>query len=219
MKARRVQASFILFRETAAPPARKTRRMDILAPATRKVLHVGCGAPGPHKLPAGFFPQEEWAEIRLDIDPAVAPDVVASITDMAAVADASVDAVWSSHNLEHLFPHEVPLALAEFRRVLRPDGFALMTMPDLQQIAALVAADRLTEAAYLSPMGPITPLDMLYGHTASLAQGNAFMGHRGGFTARSLEAALLAAGFPIVRVVRDSGYALWATAYMGGVRG
>jgi SAM-dependent methyltransferase len=196
--------------------------MDSLPPtpkgdlASRLVLHVGCGAASPEKLPVHFFPAAEWREIRLDIDPDVAPDVLASITDMAAVPAASVDAVWSSHNLEHLFPHEVPLALAEFRRVLKPGGFALMTMPDLQQIARLVAEDRLTDPAYLSPMGPITPLDMLYGHGASLAAGNVFMCHRGGFTARSLETALIAAGFPIVRVVRDEAFALWATAYMGG---
>jgi SAM-dependent methyltransferase len=196
--------------------------MDSLPPSltkTRRVLHVGCGAPSPDKLPAAFFAPGAWAEIRLDIDPDVEPDVIASITDMAAVPSGSVDAVWSSHNLEHLFPHEVPLALAEFRRVLKPDGFALMTMPDLQQIATLVAADRLAEPAYMSPMGPISPLDMLYGHGASLASGNVFMGHRGGFTARTLEAALLDAGFPIVRVMRDGNYALWATAYRGGIKG
>ena len=44
---------------------------------------------------------------------------------------ASVDAVFSSHNIEHLYPHEVPLALKEFMRVLKPDGFVLMTCPDL----------------------------------------------------------------------------------------
>jgi len=222
-----VQNAFILSGEDAFAPVWKSRRMDALLPTlttptlttTRRVLHVGCGAPSPDKLPTHFFAAGEWQELRLDIDPDVAPDVVASITDMAAVPGCSVDAVWSSHNLEHLFPHEVPLALAEFRRVLKPDGFALMTMPDLQQIAELVAADRLAEPAYMSPMGPISPLDMLYGHGASLARGNAFMGHRGGFTARTLEAALRGAGFPIVRVMRDGSYALWATAYRGGVTG
>ena len=189
-------------------------RHEAEAPLARSiVLHVGCGEANPAKLPADFFPAGAWQEIRLDIDPSVAPDVLSSITDMAAVADGSVDAVWSAHNVEHLYPHEVPAALAEFRRVLRPGGFALITLPDLQQIAELVAQDGLDRPAYLSPMGPITPLDMLYGHNASLAGGNSFMGHRTGFTARTLEAALLAAGFPIVRVMRDGRYGLWATAY------
>ncbi len=182
--------------------------------ARRRVLHVGCGAADPRKLPAEWFPADTWAEVRLDIDASVAPDIIASITDMTPVPTGSMDAVWSSHNVEHLYPHEVPLALAEFRRVLAPGGFLLITLPDLQQVAELVAQDRLTEAAYVSPAGPITPLDMLYGHRASLAQGNAFMGHRGGFTARSLQAALTEAGFPQARVMRDGKFALWAAAHM-----
>ncbi|WP_159996897.1 class I SAM-dependent methyltransferase [Roseomonas sp. 18066] len=182
--------------------------------APRTVLHVGCGPASPDKLPPAFFPAGAWQEVRLDIDPSVAPDIIASITDMSAVASASADAVWSSHNLEHLYPHEVPAAFAEFRRVLKPGGFALMTMPDLQQIAALVAADKLGDAAYVSPAGPITPLDMLYGLNSALAQGNHYMAHNTGFTARTLEAGLRAAGFPLVRVVRDGNFALWATAYM-----
>jgi len=184
------------------------------APSLPVVLHVGCGAPAPDRLPAQFFAAGAWRELRLDIDPAVAPDIVASITNMAPVANASVDAVWSSHNLEHLYPHEVALALQEFRRVLKPQGVAYMTMPDLQQVAALVAQDRLCEPAYVSPAGPVSPLDMLYGHGPSLAGGNSFMGHRTGFTASSLEAALIAAGFAAVRVLRDGHFALWAAAYM-----
>jgi SAM-dependent methyltransferase len=187
------------------------------APITlRSLLHVGCGPADPRKLPPAFFAPGEWREVRLDIDPGVAPDILGSITDMAAVATASFDAVWSAHNLEHLFAHEVPLALREFRRVLRPGGFALITLPDLQRVAELVAQDQLTEPAYVSPAGPIAPLDMLYGHGAAIAQGNPFMAHRTGFTARSLEAALVAARFDSVRVVRDESYALWATATVAG---
>jgi SAM-dependent methyltransferase len=199
-----------------ARPAQEALRMTTESldfSAHRIVLHVGCGAPAPGKLPPDIFPAASWREVRLDIDAAAAPDIVASITDMAPVASGSVDAVWSAHNLEHLYSHEVQAALREFRRVLKPDGFAVITLPDLQQIAALVTQDRLIEPAYISPAGPITPLDMLYGHRGALAQGNAFMAHRTGFTARTLEAALLEAGFPAARVVRDGHYALWATAY------
>jgi SAM-dependent methyltransferase len=190
--------------------------MSLALDAPRTLLHVGCGMADPRKIPAAFFAPGEWREVRLDIDPNVAPDILGSITDMAAVPAASVDAVWSAHNLEHLHAHEVPMALAEFRRVLRPGAFALITVPDLQRAAALVAQDRLDEPAYLSPAGPIAPLDMLYGHGAAIAAGNAFMAHRTGFSARTLEAALVAARFDAVRVVRDEHFALWATAYVAG---
>lgn len=184
---------------------------DLATPvAPRTVLHVGCGAPDPAKLPVGYFLPELWRELRLDIDPSVAPDLVASITDMAVVDTASVDAVWSAHNLEHLYAHEVPLALAEFCRVLRPGGFALVTMPDLQQVAELVARGLLEDPAYLSMMGPVMPLDMLYGFGPAIANGNSFMAHRTGFVASSLSAHLTRAGFADVQVERDGRFALWA---------
>ena len=127
-------------------------------------------------------------------------------------ATGSVDAVWSSHNLEHLHRHEVPVALAEFRRVLRPGGQMLLTLPDLQRIAELVAADGLEDEAYSSPAGPITALDMIYGHTPSLARGNRHMAHKTGFTARTLTQLLTEAGFTGVALQRE-GFALWARAY------
>ena len=86
-----------------------------------------------------------------------------------------------------------------------------MTLPDLQTIAELIAADALESEAYRSPSGPITPLDMIYGHTPSLAQGNQHMAHKTGFTARTLGELLAAAGFEQVTLRRD-GFALWARA-------
>src|ERR1700727_1353369 len=74
-----------------------------------RLLHVGCGSYAREKLPIVF--RTARTEIRLDIDPAVQPDIVATLTDMRAVPDNSIDAIYSSHNLEHLWPHEVPLAL------------------------------------------------------------------------------------------------------------
>ncbi|MBI3466459.1 MAG: methyltransferase domain-containing protein [Planctomycetes bacterium] len=173
----------------------------------RTVLHVGCGGATIHPL----FQVPGWQEIRLDINPGVQPDIVASITDMAEVETASVDAVWSSHNLEHLYPHEVPLALAEFRRVLRSGGFALISLPDLQAVAELVAADKLEDVAYISPAGPIAPLDMIYGFRPALAGGNAFMAHRTGFTAKSLSRQLTEAGFATAAAWRSE-FNLWALA-------
>lgn len=176
-------------------------------------LHVGCGGKRKDRTTAGFN-TPEWIERRLDIDAGVNPDIVGTMTDMSAVPDASVDAVYSSHNIEHLYSHEVPVALAEFKRVLKPDGFVVITCPDLQSVCALVAQDRLTEPAGTSSAGPIAPLDMLYGHRPALAQGNLYMAHRCGFTQKVLRGTLRAGGFAMVVSRRRAhpNYDLWALA-------
>ena len=175
------------------------------------VLNVGCG----HAAMQGMHPAfqgEDWRELRLDVDPSVNPDIICSMIDMHPVATDSIDAIWSSHNIEHLHRHEVPVALSEFMRVLRPRGQLLLTLPDLQRVAELVASDGLETEAYRSPSGPITPLDMIYGHTPSLARGNHHMAHKTGFTARTLRQLLGNAGFGEVTVNRE-GFALWARGY------
>ena len=182
-----------------------------LASGQKIVLNVGCGYALRQKLHRHFH-GPEWQEIRLDVDPGVQPDIVCSMTDMRPISANTIDAVWSSHNLEHLQRHEVPLALGEFIRVLRPRGLVLLTLPDLQQVAQLVVDDQLEDQAYQSPSGPVTPLDMIFGHSASLARGNRFMAHRTGFTARSLHQALIEAGFVEVRVRPGGSFDLWATA-------
>jgi SAM-dependent methyltransferase len=150
--------------------------------------------------------------VRLDIDPHAKPDVLGSLTNMGdAIPTAGFDAIWSSHSLEHLHAHEVPLALAEFRRVLKPDGFALINSPDLEAIANLMVECGPDHIAYLSPAGPITPLDMVFGHGESIARGSLFMAHKTGFTSRSLSQLLISAGFATVLVERER-FDLWALA-------
>lgn len=178
----------------------------------QKLLHVGCGPKRKNKTTQGFN-TPEWTEIRFDIDRSVNPDIIGSMTDMGMLPDAAVDAVFSSHNIEHLYPHEVPTALAEFARVLKPTGIAVITCPDLQSVCALVAANKLTQPAYTSSMGPISPLDILYGHRDSLSNGNLYMAHRCGFTAESLKAVLLDSGFASTAIfARPRHFDLWAFA-------
>ena len=177
-----------------------------------KLLHVGCGPKRKSQTTKGFK-IDAWSEIRLDIDPSVSPDVTGTMTDMSAVASGSVDAIFSSHNIEHLYPHEVPVALAEFLRVLNDDGFAVITCPDLKSVCALVAQDKLTDTAYTSPAGPISPIDILYGHRPPMARGNLYMAHRCGFTEKVLRGTLQAAGFKSVATMgRASAFDLWALA-------
>ncbi|MCF7987223.1 MAG: methyltransferase domain-containing protein [Methylovulum sp.] len=179
----------------------------------KTVLHVGCGYPNPNKLHKAFR-GEEWQEIRLDIDADAQPDVVADMRDLSQIEAHSIDALWSSHNVEHLYPHDVIPTLAGFRRILKPDGIALITLPDLQEVAKLIAEDKLEDPAYISPAGPIAPLDILYGFRASMAQGNLFMAHKTGFTAKTLAQAIINAGFAMVTVQRDTrAFNLWAIAF------
>ena len=115
---------------------------------------------------------------------------------------------------KHTLPHEVPIALSEFLRVLKPDGFAVITCPDLQAVCALVAEDKLTEPAYTSPAGPIAPLDILYGHRPPLARGNLYMAHRSGFTEKVLSGTLQSSGFKRVASMKRGApyFDLWALA-------
>ena len=110
------------------------------------------------------------------------------------------------------------LALGEFLRVLKPDGFAVITCPDLQSVAALVAADKLTDTAYVSPAGPIAPIDILYGHRPPMAAGNLFMAHRCGFTKKVLSATLLQCGFRHTAALQRSAcFDLWAIGTKGAM--
>ena len=179
----------------------------------KTVLNVGCGQRAISIL-GSSLPAEGWRELRLDIDPKVDPDIVASMTDMTPVPDGSVDAVWSSHNLEHLDPHEAPVALREFLRVLKPGGMLLLTVPDLQAVAKLVAEDRLDEPLYQSDNGPILPLEVVYGYGPALAAGNRFMAHRSGFTPNLLGRLLQEAGFkPVAIWRRAQAYELQVKAF------
>lgn len=110
--------------------------------------------------------------------------------------------------------HEVFASLREFNRILKSDGFLLISCPDLEAVADLVVRHGLDHIAYQSPAGPITPLDMLFGHTASITRGNTFMAHNTGFTCASLGRILVEADFPTVLVRRGKAYDLWALALM-----
>lgn len=156
------------------------------------LLHVGCG---PERMAHTPFAGSGWRELRLDIDPAVAPDLVGSLTDLGAVADGSVDAVFSAHPLSISMPMRCPPPWPSSGGCWGRGGLTLITCPDLQAVAALVAEDRLLQPAYISAMGPISPLDILYGHLASLAAGSVYVAHRCGFTCKVLQATVQAAGF------------------------
>ena len=177
----------------------------------RSFLHVGCW----HHTKSGLkgFNSDDWNEIRFDIDESVSPDIVGTLTDMSLVDTESIDAVYSSHNIEHIFAHEVPIAVREFHRVLNDTGFVIITCPDMQSLCEAVAQDQLNDLLYMSPAGPISPIDIIYGHRGFIEQGNAYMAHKTGFTYTTLARAFLENGFAKVIGGRHlQPYALWMIA-------
>jgi hypothetical protein len=143
----------------------------------KRMLNVGAGGaaiPLPRQY-AGFD------VLRLDIDPAVKPEVLCD-----------------ARRLAELYRHEVPKVLGGFLHVLKDGGFAQIVVPDIGQLmhAAVERKLDLEDVLYTSPAGPIKVLDVLWGYSAQIeASGNDFYAHRTGFTQKSLIAAVHAAGF------------------------
>jgi SAM-dependent methyltransferase len=150
----------------------------------RVLVNLGSGPSEAISLPTYF---DDWKQLRVDVDPVVEPDILADLTDLSPIPDNHADAVWASHCIEHLYEHQVMIALNEFRRVVRDDGFVCVIVPDLQAVANYVVADRLHEPIYESPAGPVTAHDIFFGYGAAIASGRPSMAHHCGFTPGALQ--------------------------------
>ena len=121
----------------------------------KTLLHVGCGYLNKSDLKG--FNNDDWNETRLDVDQDVNPDVVGNLIDLSMFDAGSFDAIYSAYSIDFIHPHEVPIALREFNRVLKQDGFVVMRCADIQSVCEVVAQDKLLEPIYESPVGPISP--------------------------------------------------------------
>jgi hypothetical protein len=171
----------------------------------KKILHVGAG----HRLPAKAihpnFPPADWLETRLDLDPDAQPDIVASMLDIGGVDSASMDAVYAAYQLELLYPGEIPVALTEFKRVLKPDGFVFVIARDLQAVVELVEDDELEAIVYLCDGRDVSPTDFIIrGLGAAIGNGKGFMANKTGLNEKTLRSAFFATGFAAVCIEHDA---------------
>jgi len=177
-------------------------------------LHIGPGTSYKDST-TRVFNAPDWNEVRLDIDDAAKPDIKASMLDMSMIEDNSFEAIFSSHNIEHVFSYQVITAFLEMFRVLKDKGFLVLSCPDIQQVSIAVAKGNLTNPLYYtSSKVPISAIDILYGHGQSLKDGNHYMAHKCGFTDRVLLGELNQAGFNNISIVKaPKAYALHAIAF------
>lgn len=117
----------------------------------------------------------------------------ANVSRRIPVPDGSLDALYSSHMLEHLGPREVSVFLREARRVLRPGGRIRLAVPDLKRLieryCAEGDADAFLESLNMRPLDTATLRDKL----RVLAVG--YRAHRWMYDAPSLIRVLLASGY------------------------
>lgn len=81
---------------------------------------------------AGMAQVAGWTSV--DIDPTLAPDIVASADDLSMLPDDSVEEVYASHLLEHFDWADGMRALVEWKRVLVPGGVCTVIVPDIVQV-------------------------------------------------------------------------------------
>ncbi len=162
----------------------------------RRVLNVG-GNSKAIALPPQY---EGWEHVLLDIDPTGNPDVVCDARELTKLPGAAYDSVYCSHNLEHYYRHDVAKVLKGFAHVLKPDGFAYIRVPDIEEVMRIVVENKLDidDFLYQSDAGPISILDVVYGYGAQIEKsGVDFFAHKTGFTRKSLMGVLGAGGFPV----------------------
>jgi SAM-dependent methyltransferase len=171
-----------------------------------KLLHVGCG-PKTKKQTTNFFNNDNWEETRIDVDTSCKPDVVGSMTDMNMFANSTFDAIYSSHNFEHLFAHEAEIAAKEFFRVLKPTGYLLLLCPDILAACKAVYEKGPDSVLYSTANGtPISPIDVVYGWGRAIKNGNEFMAHKYGYSEKTLISVFKKAGFSNMASTSRKGY-------------
>lgn len=164
------------------------------------VLNVGGG--GGHLAHPAF---KGWQQKVLDIDASVKPDICLDARRMGTLPGGEYDGIYCGHTLEHFYEHEVPGVLAGFHHILKPAGFALVVVPDLQMVFdELSAGAGLGAVWYMAGPIPVTYHDALFGWSYMMRQGNLYFAHKCGFTEDTLALALRKSGFASVYVQRDN---------------
>lgn len=116
--------------------------------------------------------------------------------------DATFDAVSCLETLEHV--HDTDRLVSELRRVLRPDGYAIVSVPRLDATVSILML-----AAGLQPPAIECSLRRRYG---SPGESERVSGHVSHFTRRALESHLRANGFRIDAFTQASAYSSWLLA-------
>jgi predicted SAM-dependent methyltransferase len=145
-------------------------------------LHIG-----------GKKAKDGW--LNLNIQPGPHVDAVGTCVDLGQFAAESFEQVYASHVIEHLgYKAELPTALAEIHRVLKPGGAFFVSVPDLEVLCRLFVRPE------LKPEERFRVMRMMFG-----GQMDEHDFHKTGFTGHMMQAFLSGAGFSSIRRVEEFG--------------
>jgi predicted SAM-dependent methyltransferase len=88
-------------------------------------LHIGCGD---QKLP-GF--------INIDLVYSPAVDIICDAKNLALFDDNSINEIYASHVLEHIYPYQIAETLHEWHRVLVTGGILRLAVPNFDALISL----------------------------------------------------------------------------------
>jgi SAM-dependent methyltransferase len=168
------------------------------------VLNIGCGDTRVKEIKPFF---SDWIEIRADLyhDDV---DVKCDLVSMNEIATESIDCLWASHILEHQYWHEIPQIFSNIRRVLKDDGFVVITVPDIGAIA-----DRIKDSLIdpIPEFNGLSALDIIYGDRNRLRKGGIGELHKIAFTLQTLSMTINE--FKLSGFIRQEKYQLTAVCF------
>jgi len=170
---------------------------------SKRVLNVGGGNTKAALDPLRY---KDMRQFILDIDPRVQPNICCDALEMdKKIKRGSFDAVFCSHNLEHYYAHHVPVVLSGMFYVLKSGGFVEIRVPDILAAVAMMTERGfdLEDRLYVSPGGPISTLDVIYGWRLEIQRSNQpWYAHKTAFTPKSLHRVLTEAGFTNLEIYK-----------------
>jgi hypothetical protein len=131
-----------------------------------------------------------WINVDVQASPkARRPPEILSTCTKVPLPDGCAGEIMVIHGFEHLYLWEVPQALAEWHRLLEPGGLLVLEMPDIKKCALnLLKWIDTQDAKHLDSQA----MHGLYGDPTTM---DPYMGHKWGWTPKTLRPVLSHAGF------------------------
>jgi hypothetical protein len=150
----------------------------------------------------------DWDVVWLDLNPSLQPDLLMDARDLGTLEPEQFDAVFSSHCLEHIYPHDLRALLHGAWHALKENGFMDVVVPNTRLALQRMVEDNLDLDSFLyhSAGGPICVRDTLWGYARyqEFSHHPELHIHKNGFSKRTLANLLMAAEFSTVYVIDDS---------------